>query len=46
MVKGSIGRWQADALSDIDLIIVTEPGRREAIWRERQVGPQRRWDSP
>lgn len=40
LVTGSLGRGQADALSDVDLIIVAEPGRRDALWRDRRALPE------
>jgi predicted nucleotidyltransferase len=40
LVKGSLGRGQADALSDVDLIIVSKPGRRDALWRDRRALPE------
>jgi hypothetical protein len=39
-VKGSLGRGQTDALSDTDLVIVAEPGQRDALWRDRRSLPE------
>ncbi len=36
LVKGSVGRGKADALSDIDLVIVSQPGQRDALWEDRR----------
>jgi predicted nucleotidyltransferase len=40
LVKGSLGRRQADALSDVDLIIVSNPGQRDALWRDHRALPE------
>jgi predicted nucleotidyltransferase len=34
-VYGSAARGDATPLSDVDLIVVARPGRREEIWSER-----------
>src|SRR5919199_5816908 len=36
LVKGSIARGRADELSDVDLVIVTEPGHRGELWERRR----------
>ena len=36
MLKGSFGRGQGDESSDLDLVIVAEPGRRDELWAERR----------
>jgi hypothetical protein len=36
LVHGSLARGTATALSDVDLVVVAEPGQREAIWAERR----------
>jgi Nucleotidyltransferase domain len=39
-VHGSAARGDVTPLSDVDLIVVARPGRREEIWAERdQIGP-------
>lgn len=35
MVHGSVARGDITALSDVDLVVVAEPGQRAAIWEER-----------
>lgn len=35
VVYGSVARQQADEDSDLDLILVSEPGRREQLWERR-----------
>lgn len=35
IVYGSLAQGTADAESDLDLIVVTEPGRRDALWERR-----------
>ena len=35
MLKGSLGRGGGDERSDLDLVIVSEPGRRDELWAER-----------
>jgi predicted nucleotidyltransferase len=36
LVHGSVAKGELTPLSDLDLIIVTEPGQRDAIWAERE----------
>lgn len=36
LVHGSAAKGDLTPLSDLDLIIVAEPGRRDAIWAERE----------
>ena len=45
LLKGSLGRGQGDERSDLDLVIVTVPGRLEELWGERHSTAQRlgRW---
>jgi predicted nucleotidyltransferase len=35
VLKGSLAQGKGDALSDVDLIAVTEAGSRDSLWRER-----------
>lgn len=37
LVKGSLGRGTADALSDVDLVIVSQLGQREGLWQDRKA---------
>ena len=41
MLKGSFGRGQGDESSDLDLVIVAEPGRRDELWAERRAVAER-----
>ncbi|HEY7197139.1 MAG TPA: nucleotidyltransferase domain-containing protein [Gaiellaceae bacterium] len=36
VLKGSLARERGDELSDVDLVVVTEPGERESLWAERE----------
>jgi predicted nucleotidyltransferase len=36
VLKGSLAQGKGDELSDVDLIAVTEPGKREELWAERE----------
>lgn len=54
MVHGSMARGDITALSDVDLVVVAEPGQRAAIWEERDeltcrllgTHPVTAWDVP
>ena len=41
MLKGSFGRGCGDKGSDLDLVVVSEPGRREELWAERRAIAER-----
>jgi predicted nucleotidyltransferase len=41
VLKGSFGRGQGDESSDLDLVIVAEPGRRDELWAERRAIAER-----
>ena len=41
MLKGSFGRGAGDERSDVDLVIVAEPGRRDELWAERRAIAER-----
>ena len=41
LLKGSLGRREGDERSDLDLVIVTSPGRLEEIWAERHSSAER-----
>jgi len=41
VLKGSFGRGEGDERSDIDLVIVAEPGRRDELWAERRAVAER-----
>ena len=41
MLKGSFGRGEGDERSDLDLVIVAEPGRRDELWAERRAVAER-----
>lgn len=36
LLKGSLGRGEADERSDVDLLVVSEAGRLEELWAERR----------
>ena len=36
LLKGSLGRGEGDERSDLDLVVVTRPGRLEELWAERE----------
>jgi predicted nucleotidyltransferase len=36
LLKGSFGRGDADERSDVDLVVVSEPGRLEELWAARR----------
>ena len=40
-LKGSLGRGEGDARSDVDLVIVTEPGQLASLWGERRATAER-----
>jgi predicted nucleotidyltransferase len=35
-LKGSLGRGDGDSLSDVDLVVVSQGGRRSELWSERR----------
>jgi predicted nucleotidyltransferase len=41
LLKGSLGRGGGDERSDLDLVIVAEPGRRDELWAERRAVAER-----
>ncbi|HYZ78028.1 MAG TPA: hypothetical protein VE596_11710 [Gaiellaceae bacterium] len=41
MLKGSFGRGAGDERSDLDLVIVAEPGLRDELWAERRAIAER-----
>jgi predicted nucleotidyltransferase len=41
VLKGSFGRGEGDERSDLDLVIVAEPGRRDELWTERRAVAER-----
>src|ERR671922_341003 len=41
VLKGSFGRGEGDERSDLDLVIVAEPGRRDELWAERRAVAER-----
>ena len=41
LLKGSLGRGEGDERSDLDLVIVTRPGRLEELWAERHRTAER-----
>ena len=41
VLKGSFGRGCGDEGSDLDLVVVSEPGRREELWAERRAIAER-----
>ena len=41
MLKGSFGRGAGDERSDLDLVIVAEPGRRDELWAYRRAIAER-----
>ena len=45
LLKGSLGRGEGDERSDLDLVIVTRPGRLGELWSERRTTAERlgRW---
>ncbi|MDQ4047927.1 MAG: nucleotidyltransferase domain-containing protein, partial [Actinomycetota bacterium] len=45
LLKGSLGRGEGDERSDLDLVIVTLPGRLDQLWSERRRAAERlgRW---
>ena len=44
LLKGSLGRGEGDERSDLDLVIVTVPGRLEELWKERHRTAERLGD--
>ena len=41
LLKGSLGRGEGDARSDVDVVIVTEPGQLASLWGERRATAER-----
>ena len=41
LLKGSLGRGEGDAESDVDLVIVAEPGQLASLWDERRAIAER-----
>jgi len=41
VLRGSLGRGEGDELSDVDLVIVAEPGRWDELWRSRRAVAER-----
>ena len=37
LLKGSLARGDADARSDVDFVVVAQPGRLEALWSDRRA---------
>src|SRR4030081_3666403 len=37
LLLGSLSRGEGDAISDVDLVAVTQPGRWEDAWEERHL---------
>ena len=41
LLKGSLGRGEGDERSDLDLVVVTMPGRLDELWAERHGAAER-----
>lgn len=46
LIHGSVVKDEVTPLSDLDLIVVAEPGERDAIWAEREQLTQRLFGAP